>query len=308
MITSTIKDLYGNRIGGDGMNAQELFMSIKNPSSTDPNQAHCLFMHIGEFADDPSKVNVVVERDDQQACKSMIGTAYFSVSESYGEKVAQSWFTKEAIKEAKENYRKVDGKYVSAVGEDLEELANCVTALDVNTGSADREVQIELLKDSFQAPNTAGPCLISNMEMLDGFRGVKVYKKKKLINTASSIGAHSVDKSETSIGQFSIEDSDSDGSHKTEGDNSMAAGSVMGDASIMESSADSDISNSVVADASIAPSSAPSSKMLRQSRFDQQENRHLLLLKRLREASQDGHIQPASNGPSLEDHLPSNTD
>ena len=259
--TKDIKDLYGHRVGGDGMNLQELLMAIKHPSAQDSTAAHCLYMYIGPCEQDPSTYNVVVERDDQATCKSIISTAYFSIKEFFGEETAREWLTDEAIETAKASYKEVDGKYVSALGNHLEELADAVVHLDMNVDSEQRALMVELLKDQMQTPKSTEPCLISGMELLDGFKKVTVCKEKKLFSSESSVVPHSIAKSECSIAEFSIESSDEGTPDNANGAASRKATSVMGDASIAESSVESDINvSSVMGDASIAVSTVPSKK------------------------------------------------
>ena len=258
MEVTDFKDLYGHRIGGNGMNLQELLMSIKHPSCEDSTNVHCLFQYVGPFAEDPTKHNIVVECDDQQLAKGLIKTLYFSILESYDETTASHWLTEKAIQTAKASYKKVNGNYVSVLQNHMAKLSGAIKNSGVNCHSEAREIKVEMVKENLPQPKTMAPCLISNLELLNGFPTSTVSGKRKIINTNSSVAAHSLIASECSVGQFSL-DSNSNASPKTAEDASVAGHSIMGDATIADSTVNSEhAAPSIMGDASLAESTVAS--------------------------------------------------
>ena len=255
---SDFKDLYGHRIGGNGMNLQELLMSIKHPSCEDPSNAYCLIQYVGPFAETPTKHNVVVDYDNQQMVKSLIKTLYFSILESYDETTASHWLTAEAINTAKASYAKVDGAHVSVPQNKMAKLSGAIKNSGANCHSEAREIKVEMVKENLPKSKTMASCLISNLELLNGFPTSTVSGKKKIINTNSSVAAYSLAVSECSAGNFSL-DSKSNASLKTAEDASATGQSIMGDATIADSTVNSgQAAPSILGDASLAESTIAS--------------------------------------------------
>ena len=248
------KDLKGHRMGGDGTNLQKLLMSIVNPANKDPDNKYQLIRYVGQFASDPTKHNVVVDKKDYKTTKRLMNALPFSVEDCHGEKVAKEWITAEGIAKAKKMYTKSeDGCYKSALTAKLKRTAGRMASLDMNWGSEERAVEIEITREAITEPRIISQCLISNPELLEDF---KIEGKKAKGKSSSSLGGCSMQKSESSLGKVSMGNSEATGKSRASG---KSRSSLMYNLSIAESEESSD-SGSLAAGLSMANSSITSKK------------------------------------------------